>query len=45
MRDNAKGDRLKSKYPQIKTVVGDLDSADVLESYSKDADIVISASF
>jgi len=42
VRDDAKADRLKSKYPQIRTVIGDLDSVDVLETCSKDSEIVIS---
>lgn len=42
VRDEDKADRLKSKYPQIETVIGHLDSAEILETHSKDSEIVIS---
>ena len=42
MRDQQKADQLKTQYQHITSVIGDLDSLELLESESRDADIVIS---
>ncbi|KAL0950590.1 hypothetical protein HGRIS_007382 [Hohenbuehelia grisea] len=41
VRSEEKGALLKETFPNIKTVVGDLDSADLIEKSAKDASIVI----
>ena len=40
VRNQSKGAELESKYPQVRIVKGDLDSADVIEKEVQDADIV-----
>lgn len=40
VRSEAKGKLITDKYPHIKTVVGDLDSSDLLAEQAKAADIV-----
>ncbi|KAK8038308.1 hypothetical protein PG994_015075, partial [Apiospora phragmitis] len=39
--DEDKAQRLVSKYPQVKPVIGDLESFDLIEASSREADIVI----
>ncbi|KAF8544786.1 nucleoside-diphosphate-sugar epimerase [Trichophaea hybrida] len=41
VRSDEKAAPLKSAYPSIQTVIGDLDSSDVITSAVKDADIVL----
>ncbi|KAK8066209.1 nucleoside-diphosphate-sugar epimerase protein [Apiospora hydei] len=43
VRDAGKAQRLVSKYPQVKPVIGDLESFAVIEAASREADIVINA--
>lgn len=43
VRGDDKAARLKSKYPSVKIVVGDLNSFAILEDESRNADIVINA--
>lgn len=42
VRDQQKAAKLKAQYRQITTVIGTLDDLDLLETESRDADIVIS---
>jgi uncharacterized protein YbjT (DUF2867 family) len=42
LRDQEKADRLQSQYPNVKTLIGDLQSTDVVKNAAKEADIVIS---
>lgn len=42
VRDEAKGDRLRGRYPRIETVVGDNGTLDILEREAKGADVVLS---
>jgi hypothetical protein len=42
VRDQTKSDRLAAQYPNITSVIGNLDNLDILESESRAADIVIS---
>ncbi|KAL1628953.1 hypothetical protein SLS54_001644 [Diplodia seriata] len=44
VRTEDKGARLRKRYRNVKTVIGDLDSLDVIEQASKDVSIVISTS-
>ncbi|KAH0424862.1 nucleoside-diphosphate-sugar epimerase [Colletotrichum camelliae] len=44
VRDEAKAERLVSKYPQVSTVVGDTGNFELLEKCSKEANIVINTS-
>lgn len=41
VRSSEKGAAIASKYPKIKLVYGDLDSATILEEEAKKADIVL----
>lgn len=41
VRNEAKGKVVTSKYPKVKTVIGDNDSADVLDAEVKKAEIVV----
>ncbi|KAK7934913.1 hypothetical protein PG985_000408 [Apiospora marii] len=43
VRDDRKAERLVSKYPQVKPLIGDLESFDLIEAASREADIVINA--
>lgn len=40
VRNKEKAARLTAKYPQIRVVLGDLDSSDIIEEEVKNADIV-----
>lgn len=40
MRNKEKGAKLAREYPQARVVQGDLDSVDILEEETKNADIV-----
>jgi hypothetical protein len=40
VRSQEKAAQVTSKYPQIRTVIGDLDSSDLIEEEVKNADIV-----
>lgn len=42
LRDERKAARLIAKYPQVIPKIGDLNSIELLESCSKNADVVIS---
>lgn len=42
VRDEAKAARLVRKYPTVSTVVGDLESLELLEATAKEAHVVIS---
>ena len=41
VRSEAKSTQVTSKYPQVRTVIGDLDSSELIEEEVKNADIVI----
>ncbi|KAH8671586.1 hypothetical protein BX600DRAFT_434684 [Xylariales sp. PMI_506] len=41
VRDEEKSSRLVAKYPKVQTIIGDLGTLDVLETASREADIVI----
>lgn len=45
VRNSDKGAQVAKEYPKIKLVYGDLDSVDLIEEESKNADIVLSKSF
>lgn len=45
VRDEEKAARLIAKYPEVIPKIGDLNSLEVLESCSKNADVVISKFF
>jgi uncharacterized protein YbjT (DUF2867 family) len=40
VRSKEKAEQLKAQFPNVRIVLGDLDSADILEKEAKDADIV-----
>lgn len=40
VRSKEKAEQLTSKFPKVRVVLGDLDSADILEEEVKKADIV-----
>jgi len=42
VRDEQKSERLVAKYPRVSTLIGDLDSTELLETSSYNADVVIS---
>lgn len=42
VRSKDKAAQLSSKYPNVRVVMGDLDSVDVIEEETKNADIVFS---
>lgn len=42
VRDKAKGERISTRYPNVKVVYGDLDSSHILEEEASKADIVYS---
>ncbi|KAI1858038.1 uncharacterized protein JN550_012931 [Neoarthrinium moseri] len=44
VRDEQKASRLAAKYPRVQTVIGDTKNVDVLDSVSREADIVINTS-
>jgi len=44
VRDQRKADQLTTRYQHITSIIGDLDNLEVLESESRNADIVISES-
>ena len=41
VRDEQKSERLVAKYPRVSTLIGDLDSTELLETNSYNADVVI----
>ena len=41
VRDEQKSERLVAKYPRVSTLIGDLDSTELLEVSSYNADVVI----
>ena len=41
VRDEQKSERLVAKYPRVSTLIGDLDSTELLEISSYNADVVI----
>jgi uncharacterized protein YbjT (DUF2867 family) len=41
VRDKQKSERLVAKYPQVSTLIGDLESTELLETSSYHADVVI----
>ena len=41
VRDEQKSERLVAKYPRVSTLIGDLDSTELLETSSYNADVVI----
>ena len=45
VRNKEKGAKLANEYPQVRIVYGDLDSGDIIEEETKNADIVYRASF
>lgn len=42
VRDQAKADRIVKAYPSVKTAIGDLDSAELLEEAASKAHVVLS---
>lgn len=45
VRSKEKADSLSSKYPQVRVVLGDLDSSDIIEEEVKNADFVFRMCF
>jgi uncharacterized protein YbjT (DUF2867 family) len=43
VRSKEKGAKLAGEYPKVRIVYGDLDSADIIEEETKNADIVFRA--
>lgn len=43
VRDEAKGARLRNKYPNVQTILGDLSSHETLQDSARSADVVINA--
>lgn len=41
VRNEAKGKKITSQYPNVKIVIGDNNSADVLEEETKKAEIIV----
>lgn len=44
IRSKEKAEKLSSEYPKVRVVLGDLDSADIIEEEVKKADIVFRTS-
>ena len=45
VRDPSKAQRVQLAYPDVETVLGDLDDTELIKEHSKAADIVLSAFF
>lgn len=41
LRDKEKADKVSNAYPKVRVVLGDLDSAELLEEEARKADIVV----
>lgn len=42
VRDSSKAEQVQLAYPDVKTILGDLDDADLVKEESKAADVVLS---
>ena len=41
VRDNAKADSISKAYPDVRIVLGDLDSTSIIEEEASEADVVV----